>query len=139
MSSTELSLEAEIYCPIVDDTGIYVDKIPPVSTLKNGIRCPCGTRQDKTYNTVVKFSSHIKTKKHQEWISNLSKNKLNYYEENIKLKDTVQNQRLIIANLEKSINIKNLTIEYLTQQLHSKCELIKQSNTSVICENLLDL
>jgi hypothetical protein len=135
ISSTDLSLEAEIYSPNVDDNGIYVDKIPPVSILKNGIRCPCGTRQDKTYNSVVKFSAHIKTKRHQEWISILSKNKLNYYEENVKLKDTIHNQRLIIANLEKSINTKNLTIEFLTQQLNAKCNIIQNQ----ISHNLIDL
>lgn len=142
ISSTDLALEAEIYTPNVDDNGIYVDKIPPVAVLKNGIRCPCGTRQDKTYNTVVKFSAHIKTKKHQEWITNLSKNKMNYYEENVKLKDTIHNQRLIIASLEKSINNKNLTIEFLTQQLNEKCPINQvqdQNQSHQISHNLIDL
>jgi len=135
ISFSDLVLEAEIYTPNVDDNGIYVDKIPQIATLKHGIRCPCGTRQDKTYNTVVKFSAHIKTKKHQEWISNLSKNKLNYYEENVKLKDNVHNQRLIIANLEKSINNKNLAIEFLTEQLNTKYPIIQNK----ISHNLIDL
>jgi hypothetical protein len=140
ISSSDLLLEAEIYSPNVDDNGMYIDKIPPVSTLKNGIRCPCGTRQDKSYNTVVKFSAHIKTKRHQEWISNLSKNKLNYYEENVKLKDTIHNQRLIIASLEKSINNKNLTIEFLTQQLNEKSPIVHMQNQNhQIYHNLIDL
>lgn len=120
MSLLDIALEPEIYCPNVDLNGNYVDKVPSSVVLKNGIRCPCGTRQDKSYNTPAKFTAHIRSKKHQQWLVELNVNKLNYYEENIKLKDTVQNQRLIIANMEKSINNKNLTIEFLTQQLNSK-------------------
>ena len=44
-------------------------------------------------------------------------NKKNHYVENIGLKETVNNQKLIIARLEKEINIKSKTIDYLTQQL----------------------
>lgn len=120
MSLLDIALEPEIYCPNVDTNGNYIDKIPSSLVLKNGIRCPCGTRQDKAYDTNAKFSAHIKSKKHQKWLMDLNVNKLNYYEENIKLKDTVHNQRLIIANLEKSLNSKNLTIDFLTQQLNSK-------------------
>lgn len=120
MSLLDIALEPEIYCPNVDSTGNYIDKIPSSLVLKNGIRCPCGTRQYKSYNTTSKFTLHIRSKKHQQWLSDLNVNKLNYYEENIKLKDTVQNQRLIIANLEKSLNNRILTIDFLTQQLNSK-------------------
>ena len=121
MSLLDIALEPEIYSPIVDQNGNYVDKTPSSSVLKNCIRCPCGTRrQEISYDTTAKFSAHTKSKKHQQWLSDLNVNKLNYYEENIKLKDTVQNQRLIIANLEKSLNSKNLTIDFLTQQLNSK-------------------
>jgi hypothetical protein len=120
MNFLELALEPEIYCPSIDLNGNYIDKIPTSQVLKNGVRCPCGTRQDKSYNTNPKFSAHIKSKKHQQWLSELNINRLNYYEENIKIKDTLQNQRLLIANLEKSINSKNITIDYLTQQLSLK-------------------
>ena len=119
-SLLELVLEPEIYCPIVDENGNYVDKIPGLHILKNGIRCPCGTRQDKSYNTNIKFTSHIKTKKHQAWLAELNVNKLNYYEENIKLNETVQQQRKIIIEMEKKCKSKELTIEFLTQQLNSK-------------------
>jgi hypothetical protein len=121
MNIIDIALEPEIYCPIVDQNGNYVDKIPSNSVLRNGIRCPCGTRrQEISYDTTAKFTVHIKSKKHQQWLVYLNDNKLNYYEENIKLKDIVQNQRLLIAKLEKSLSSKNLTIEFLTQQLNSK-------------------
>ena len=47
-------------------------------------------------------------------------NKVNHYIENEKLKETLQNQKLIIAKLEKDINNKIMTIDYLTQQLNKK-------------------
>lgn len=140
MSLLDIVLAPEIYCPIVDETGNYVDKVPPSNVLKNGIRCPCGTRQDKAYNSNIKFNSHIKSKKHQSWLQELNKNKLNYYEENIVLNDTVLQQRKIIYELEKKIKIKELTIENLTQQLYSKFpENYHSKKTEVIVENLIDL
>jgi hypothetical protein len=104
MSLLELALEPEWYCPGVNEYGNYVDRIPSLDVIKNGIRCPCGSRKDKSYNTTAKFASHIKSKKHQEFILELNTKKLNYYEENIKLNDLVQQQRKIIAELEKKVN-----------------------------------
>jgi hypothetical protein len=83
--------------------------------------CPCGSRKDKSYDTTSKFSVHIKSKSHQKWLSNLNANKVNYYVENEKLMETIKNQRIIIAKLEKDVSNKILTIDYLTQQLnHNK-------------------
>jgi len=44
-------------------------------------------------------------------------NKMNYYTECEKLKDIVSSQKQIIARLEKEINVKLKTIDYLTKQL----------------------
>jgi hypothetical protein len=52
--------------------------------------------------------------------------------ENEQLKTTLQNQRLIIAKLEKDVQNKMMTIDYLTHQLHKKC------NENVVTD-LLDL
>jgi predicted RNase H-like nuclease (RuvC/YqgF family) len=97
----DLALEPDIYSPNIDDKGNYVDKIPSFTNLKNGIRCPCGTRKDKTYDCTAYFTTHIKTKTHQKWLTDLNTNKANYYTENIQLKETICSQRQIIANLEK--------------------------------------
>jgi len=64
------------------------------------------------------FTTHIKTKSHQTWLVSLNFNKANYYIENNILKDTVQNQKLIIAKLEKDVQTKIMTIDYLTQQIN---------------------
>ena len=113
----ELIVEPDMYSPSIDDSGNYIDKIPSFYYIKKGLNCPCGTRKDKLYDSYSCFSAHIKTKCHQKWLSNLNLNKANYYAENEKLKETVQNQRLIIAKLEKEIRTKIMTIDYLTQQL----------------------
>jgi len=128
----ELVTEPDLYAPSINEQGNYIDKIPSFSKNKKGILCPCGTRKDKIYETYSVFSSHIKTKGHQQWLEALNLNKANYYIENEKLKETLQNQRLIIAKLEKELNIKSQTIDYLTQQL------TKKSTVSNTVTNLLD-
>jgi len=124
----ELTLEPELYSPSVDELGNYIDKIPCIT---RGIRCPCGSRKDKVYETHSVFVGHIKTKAHKNWLSTINLNKANYYIENENLKTTLQNQRLIIAKLEKEIQHKLLTIDYLSQQLHS-------INNNKIVNNLLE-
>jgi hypothetical protein len=113
----ELVVEPDIYEPSIDLAGNYIDKIPSFNTIKRGLYCRCGARKDKIYESGTVFSGHIKSKSHQKWLANLNLNKANYYVENEKLRETLQNQRLIIAQMEKEIQTKGMTIDYLTQQL----------------------
>ena len=83
----EISLTPDIYSPIVDDNGDYVDKIP---VIKHGLSCLCGSRKDKIYENSSKFSTHIKTKCHQKWIEHLNQNKANYYVEMLKNKELIE-------------------------------------------------
>lgn len=114
----ELLTQPDIYAPSIDEQGNYVDKISAFS-VKKGLYCPCGSRKDKIYDSYSIFSAHTKTKMHKKWLENLNLNKANYYIENEKQKEIIQNQRLIIAKLEKDINTKIMTIDYLTQQIHN--------------------
>jgi len=116
----DLTIESDIYEPCIDDKGNYLDYLPTSSKFKNGLRCPCGTRKEHIFDTRQSFSGHLKTKTHQKWLADLNINKMNYYTENVQLKDTINNQKLIIARLEKEIYIKLKTIDYLTQQLALK-------------------
>jgi hypothetical protein len=118
----DLIVESDIYAPSIDDNGNYVDKIPSFSNIKNGLRCPCGTRRDKTYDCSSYFTNHIKSQTHKKWLSNINMNKSNYYIENIQLRETINNQKLIIAKFEKEINTNLKTINYLTKQLVAKDE-----------------
>lgn len=113
----DLNLTPDTYTPSVDNNGNYIDNIP---IIKNGILCPCGSRKDKIYETISKFSSHTKTKKHQKWLLLLNQNKANYYIESLKNKELVQNQQQIIAQMEIKLKNKDRTIDYLTEQLQPK-------------------
>ena len=127
----ELVTEPDVYSPSIDNNGNYIDIIPSFNIINKGVSCPCGSRKGKIYETHTVFSNHIKTKCHQKWLSNLNLNKANYYIENENLKETIQTQRFVIAKLEKDLNTKLLTIDYLTKQLHNI------SNPTVV-KDLLD-
>jgi len=130
---TDLVTEPDIYCPSVNDYGNYIDRIPSFHIMKKGVLCPCGARKDKVYETHTAFSAHTKTKIHQNWLEGLNMNKANYYVENETLKNTIYNQRLMIAKLERDLNNRVMTIDYLTQQLNKN---INVNNTDSV--NLLD-
>lgn len=125
----DLTITPDTYIPSVNEQGNYIDNIP---IIKNGILCPCGSRKDKIYENVAKFTCHIKSKSHQKWLMIMNQNKANYYIEMLKNKELVENQQKIIASLENQLKIKTLTIDYLTEQLTNK-------TTQQACEmNLLD-
>jgi hypothetical protein len=132
----ELVVEPDIYSPSIDDNGLYIDKVPPFNYIKKGLVCPCGSRKDKVYESHSVFISHTKTKAHQKWLESLNLNRANFYVEFEKSKEVISNQRLIIAKLEKDVNNKILTIDYLTQQLYKASLIDKKSEINT--NNLLD-
>jgi hypothetical protein len=116
----DLSVESDIYEPNINDDNNYADYIPPSSKFNHGLRCPCGTRKDHVFDSRPSFTSHIKTKTHLKWLSDLNANKMNFYTECEKLKELAYSQKLIIGKLEKEVITKLKTIDYLTHQLMSK-------------------
>ncbi len=126
----DITLTPDTYTPSVDDNGNYVDNVP---IIKNGIYCLCGARRDKAYENTSKFATHIKTKAHQKWLLHLNQNKANYYIEMLKNKEVIENQQKIIQQLEQQLQKKNLTIDYLTDQLTNKV------NTQTMSVDLLDI
>lgn len=115
-----LSLESDIYEPNIDDNGNYIDFLPPSSKFKNGLRCPCGARKDHIFDSRQSFSYHTKSKTHLKWLSDLNKNRMNYFTECEKLKEVVSSQKIIIARLEKESNNHKNTIINLAQQLANR-------------------
>lgn len=130
----ELVIEPDMYYPSIDDNGNYIDKIMPSMFIKKGITCPCASRKEKVFETSSKFSCHSKTKNHKKWLETLNENRANYYIENEKSKETIKNQQLIIARMEKEIQTKIMTIDYLTMQLTYK----NINDRNEIVNNLLD-
>lgn len=120
----DLILEADIYEPSIGDDGNYIDYLPPSSKFKNGLKCSCGARRDHIFDSRQSFNIHIKSKTHIKWLNELNANKMNYFNECEKLKEVVNSQKLIIAQMErevnilrKEINIKSKTIDILTERL----------------------
>ena len=116
----DLQVESDIYEPNIDEDGNYSDYLPKSSKFSNGLRCPCGARKEHIFDNRQSFSGHIKTKTHQKWLSDLNTNKMNYFTENIKLNETISNQKLIIAKLQRE-NDENLKlIVHLTKKIEIK-------------------
>ena len=116
----DLQVESDIYEPNINNEGDYSDYLPTGSKFKNGLRCPCGTRKEHIFDTRVSFSGHIKTKTHQKWISDLNANKMNYFTENIKLNETISNQKFIIAKLQRENDENFKLIVHLTKKIEIK-------------------
>jgi len=114
----DLTITPENYVPSIDDKGNYIDVVP--KNFKNGLFCICGSRKDHIYENSIKFSNHIKTKKHQQWIYILNQNKANHYSELLQTKELIENQKQIIQKMDNDIQKKNLTIDYLTELLEIK-------------------
>ncbi len=134
----DLVVEPDIYTPSTDELGNYVDKTPAFYLIKKGLTCPCCSRKDKLYDSASTFTAHTKTKTHQKWLSTINLNKANYYAENIKMQETIQNQRIIIAQLEKEAHAKMRTIDYLTQQLLEKKDAIPSNSSNKTVHDLID-
>ena len=119
----DIVTEPEMYSPNVDDIGNYIDFIPSPGILINGVKCPCGTRINQTYNTPKKFSSHIKTLKHKKWIEILNNNKNNYFREYYNQKKIIKNQQKIIAEQNKQLTNKEEIINILIEK-NSKPQIV---------------
>ena len=112
-----LALESDIYQPSIDDHGIYVDILP--KKFIYGVRCPCGSRKDHVYDNRSSFAQHVKTTTHKKWIDSLNANKDNFIVENTKLADCINNQKLVIAQLQREIDDQKSEIRRLSQELEA--------------------
>lgn len=118
--NVELSLQPDIYEPILDESGNYIDEIPAFNKFTNGITCPCGTRSNHSFRKRSIFITHTTTLKHKKWLQNINNNKKNYYSENIKLTRDNNNQKLVIANLQRENDEYKTLIAKLLLKLEAK-------------------
>ena len=116
----DLIIDSDIYEPCIDDNGNYTDYLPSSNKFKNGLRCPCGSRREHIFDSRQSFSSHTKTKTHIKWLIDLNANKMNYYTENIKLNETLNNQKLIIAKLQRDNDEHIKLIAQLAKKIEAK-------------------
>ena len=120
----DLITESEFYEPSIDELGNYIDYLPTASKFKNGIRCSCGTRKEHIFDTRQSFSGHIKTKTHLKWLNDINLNKMNYFIENIKLNETINSQKIIIARLQRENEDNLKLIAHLTKKIEFKQDII---------------
>jgi|TARA_E500000178_G_C17010279_1_gene750186 hypothetical protein len=129
----KLATEPDIYAPGIDDNGNYIDIMPSFNFNENGYYCFCGSRKDKVYETKTKLQNHTKTKHHQLSLKNLNLNKSNYYKQFEKSKEIIKAQKIMIGNLQKQIDTKSSTIDYLTNELNKKINI----NNNIKIEDLI--
>ena len=116
----DLAIEPNIYEPSIDEKGDYCDYIPSSNKFKYGLTCICGTRKEHIFDTRPSFAGHIKTKTHIKWLTDLNANKMNYFTENAKLTETINNQKLIIARLQRENDENFKLIVHLTKKIEIK-------------------
>jgi len=116
----DLTIESDIYEPCMNDDSNYSDYVPPSSKFKYGLRCPCGTRKEHVFDSRQSFCGHIKTKTHQKWLLDLNANKMNFFTENIKSTEIINNQKLIIARLQRENDENIKLIAHLTKKIAIK-------------------
>tara|TARA_B100001093_G_C26609574_1_gene919575 strand:+ start:114 stop:497 length:384 start_codon:yes stop_codon:yes gene_type:complete len=119
----DIAIEPEIYQPSTDFNGNYIDSVPNFKFRTSGIICPCSNK-DKVFCSRSNFVSHSKTKKHLKWLEEINNNKTNYLIDNTSLKETIKNQRIIIANYEKEIRELKKRIEELTPKYEPSVDLL---------------
>jgi len=113
----ELVTEPDVYAPIMNNDREYIDKVPPLHAMSNGMYCPCGGRANKVYNTTTSMKQHFTRACHKQWLLQLNNNKSNYYVECNTLRHTVKNQQLIIQQMELEMTKKQRLIDFLQNEL----------------------
>ena len=116
----DLIAEPDIYEPSMGQNRDYIDKLPNIHKFKNGLRCACGTRKEQVFYNKQSFAIHLKSKTHAKWLDSVNENKLNYYTENIQLQETINNQKIIIARLQKENDENIRLIAHLTKKMEMR-------------------
>lgn len=126
----DITIEPNIYQPGINFSGDYIDNIPNFKFNTSGFICPCSNR-DKVFLTRTSFIGHTKTKKHITWLDNINNNKSNYLVDNLSLKETIKNQKIIIARYEKQIRDLNKQIDDLTPKYDPGVDLLGLNDLDV--------
>lgn len=116
MEQQQLITEPDLYSPVMEEDGNYVDKIPNFKDKAQGLRCPCN---NNVFSTRQAFSAHTKTRCHKQWLEQHNANRMNYLQELEQAKRLIHNQKLIIAQFELDNNHLRHTIRILSMTQHT--------------------
>ena len=108
-----LSVEPDLYQVAVDENGTYINTMPSLNSIKNGIRCPCGSRKNQVYKTTASLTKHFDCEKHKKWLKNLNHEKINHYNDLIKTREVLQQQQQMIRDLKIELQEKDRIINFI--------------------------
>ena len=115
-----LSLEPELYQVSVNEDGKYINIIPSLDIIKNGLRCPCGSRKNQISKTAASLTKHFDCEKHKTWLKNLNFEKVNHYNELIKAKELLIQQQKQIKELKLELQEKDTIIINQAREINRK-------------------
>jgi hypothetical protein len=101
----ELVNNPEIYIPLYNfDKNLYEDEITSNNSkfcvkYPNGLQCCNGN----IFNSRSSFLSHVKTKGHLKWLSELLYESKNSYKKVVEFEKTIKNQQIIIQHQSNEI------------------------------------
>jgi hypothetical protein len=115
----DLIVEPDTYTPSISADGSYIDAVPSSAHFMNGMRCNCGGPAEKRYDSRASFSIHVKTIRHQRWLQNLNANRANHHVELEEARRLIEQQKLIIARMERDLAGRDREIQGLTVAIQS--------------------
>ena len=121
----------DIYCPNIDEFGNYIDIL---SGYQYPVLCPCTYRK---YNNKQSMSIHNKSAGHIKWLCLMNNNRKNHLLENIQLRQTVEDQKKIIAQLSTKMDtqknqINTLITTFLAQQQQQPPQQQINDNNNIV-------
>jgi hypothetical protein len=118
----EIAKEPEVYAPRINDMGIYEDYVPKPTVFVSGICCPCGARYGKVYKSHISFKVHFISRPHVKWIAKLNDERA--YLLCNQLRELVQRQRVVIAELNQKCDDRACTIADLNKKCSERDAII---------------
>ena len=106
-----LVTDSDDYSPTMGEDGKYIDQIPSFRDRPQGMRCPCNGHIFSSRQSLV---THTKTACHKQWLETHNTNRQNYFQELEQAKRLIQQQKILIAQLEREKNNLRNTIHILS-------------------------
>lgn len=125
----------ETYVPKMDsNTKLYSDQ--NMIQITHGLICPC--TPGKVFQKRDTFKNHMKSNRHKKWIEHLNENAVNYYAENMELKETIKTQKMLLTQYETKVKQKETIIDYLEKKTKTKTKMKVEEQIDYDIDDLLN-